>query len=575
MEAAEREAFGLPYLRPCLIGRRQFVSAFVGPFSSCWSLDSVFTHRCVDRAGHWQRYIRTIKGDYQTIERRLGKGRRSHGDTRWPMNESKELLTTTQKALTINLDVAMYGTFAEIGAGQEVAREFFHAGGASGTIAKSISAYDMVFSDAIYGKAPRYVSRERLNLMLDHEYGLLVERLSAIRGVRTNFFVFADTVATSNRPGANEAHGWLGIRFQTQPTGEPSEIVLHVRMCDRDPILQQQALGIVGVNLIFGALYYRSDPRKLIESLQDNLGADSVEVDMLRFSGHCFEKIDNRLMSLLLVECKHTNAVMFGQQGEVLQPSEVLHKKAILVERGSFRPVTHVNVDMLNCATAQFVQEPLVKGKDMVVLMEITMNNLLSTGTLDAHDFLSRVDLLADIGFTVLISNYSEYYRLTSYFRRYTKEMIGVAVGINNLLEIFNEKYYENLEGGILESFGRLFRNAVKLYVYPMSGEAYDRYIVESRDTGTTAQSAAPNVLINAKNVKIVDRLSSLYAHLLENHYIDCIVGFDTNILNIFSRDVLKKIKDNNFLWERMVPIPVADAIKRRGLFGLANNHAR
>jgi hypothetical protein len=479
-----------------------------------------------------------------------------------------QLLTATQKAHQINFDAPVYGTFAEIGAGQEVAREFFHAGGASGTIAKTISAYDMVFSDAIYGKSPRYVSRERLSLMLDHEYGLLVERLSGIRGERTNFFVFADTVATSNHQGNNEAHGWLGIRFQAAPMSEPSEIVLHVRMWDRDAILQQQALGIVGVNLIYGALYLRSDPRQLIESLQDNLGTDRIEVDMLRFSGHCFETIDNRLMSLHLVECRLTNAVMFGPKGEVLQPSEVLHKKAILVERGSFRPVTHVNVDMIACATAQFVQEPAVKGKEVVVLMEITMNNLLSEGALDARDFLSRVDLLADIGFTVLISNYSEYYRLTSYFRRYTKEMIGIAIGINNLLEIFNEKYYDNLEGGILESFGRLFRNAVKLYVYPMSSEAYHRYIIESSKTGAAAQSAAPNILITAKNVRVVDHLASLYAHLLENRFIGNIVGFDTNILGIFSRDALKKIRDHDLQWESMVPEPVAVAIKGRGLFG-------
>jgi len=233
--------------------------------------------------------------------------------------------------------------------------------------------------------------------MLDHEYELLIERLSAIRGDRTNFFVFADTVATSNYQGTNEAHGWLGMRFQTDPMAKPSEIVLHVRMWDKDAVLQQQVLGIVGVNLIYGALYYRADPRKLIESLQDNLGTDRIEVDMLRFSGHCFERVDNRLMSLHLVEVKLTNAVMFGSQGEVLQPSEVLHKKPILVERGSFRPVTLVNVDMINCATAQFVQEPLVKGKEVIVLMEITMSNLLSEGVLDAQDFLARVDLLADI----------------------------------------------------------------------------------------------------------------------------------------------------------------------------------
>src|ERR1700691_6000814 len=490
------------------------------------------------------------------------------------MEEKKELLTTTQKARRINFDAPIYGTFAEIGAGQEVAREFFHAGGASGTIAKSISAYDMVFSDAIYGKSSRYVSRERLGLMLDHEYGLLVERLSAIRGDRTNFFVFADTVATGNLQRTNEAHGWLGIRFQAAPGGDPSEIVLHVRMRDKDSVLQQQALGIVGVNLIYGALYLRSDPRQLIESLQDNLGTERIEIDMLHFSGHCFEAIDNRLMALHLVECKLSNAVMFGPYGEVLQPSEILHKKAILVERGSFRPVTHVNVDMINSATAQFVQESLVKGREVVVLMEITMNNLLSEGGLDARDFLSRVDLLADIGFTVLISNYSEYYRLTSYFRRYTKEMIGVVIGINNLLEIFNEKYYENLEGGILESFGRLFRNAVKLYVYPMSGAAYDRYIIESRRTVTAAQSAAPDVLITARNARVVDHLTSLYVHLLENHLNDNIVGFDSNILSVFSRDALRSIKDNNRGWEGMVPVPVANAIKRWGLFGYENNPA-
>ena len=489
------------------------------------------------------------------------------------MNEQKELLTTNQKALTINLDVPKYGTFAEIGAGQEVAREFFQAGGASGTIAKSISAYDMVFSDAIYGKAPRYVSRERLKLMLDHEYQLLIDRLSGTRGDRTNFFVFADTVATSNFKGTNEAHGWLGFRFQTEPRGEASEIVIHVRMWDKEAVLQQQALGIVGVNFIYGALYYRSDLGKLIESLRDNLGMDRIEIDMLRFSGTAFENVDNRLMSLFLVKFGLTNAVMFGQKGEVLQPSEVLYKKAIMVERGSFRPVTLVNVDMLDCATAQFVQEPLVKGKDMIVLMEITMNNLLAAGALDAHDFLSRVDLLADIGYTVLISNYSEYYRLTSYFRRYTKEMIGVAMGINNLIEIFNEKYYENLEGGILESFGRLFRNAVKLYIYPMRQEAYEMFIARTDTAGinTPAHPLTSNVLINAKNVRIVDNLSNLYAHLLENHSIDSIVGFDTGILNIFSRDVLRRIHEKDATWETMVPKPVVEAIKRRGLFGYSD----
>jgi hypothetical protein len=487
------------------------------------------------------------------------------------MSEKKELLTTNRKALTINLDGTKYGTFAEIGAGQEVARVFFQAGGASGTIAKTMSAYDMNFSDAIYGKSPRYVSRERLGLMLDHEYRLLIERLAATRGENTTFFAFADTVVTKGFRSTNDAHGWMGIRCQTQPGGEPSEVLLHVRMWDKETVLQQEALGIAGTNLIYAAFYYRDDLKRFIGSLADNLGTERLEVDMIRFSGPAFAAIDNRLTALLLLEFGLTNAVMFSPQGEVLQPSEVLYKKAILVERGSFRPVTHVNVDMLNCATAQFVQEPPVKGKDVVVLMEITMNNLLAAGAIDAEDFLQRVDLLGELGLTTLISNYSEYYRLTSYFRRYTKEMIGVALGINNLLEVFNEKYYEHLDGGILESFGRMFKNAVKLYVYPMRQEAFDRYLSNGgvAPIGSAVGHAfSANVLITAKNVHIEDHLRNLYDHLLENHYIDGIVGYDPEILGIFSRDVLGRIRDSDPSWEQMVPPSVGAAIKKRRLFG-------
>lgn len=487
------------------------------------------------------------------------------------MSEKKELLTTNRKALTINLDEPKYGTFAEIGAGQEVARVFFQAGGASGTVAKTISAYDMNFSDAIYGKAPRYVSRERLGLMLDHEYNLLHERLAAQRGDRTTFFVFADTVATKGFKGTNDAHGWMGVRFQTEPGGPPSEVLLHVRMWDKENLQQQEALGIAGTNLIYAAFYYRQDPKRFIQSLVDHLGVQRFEVDTVTFSGPAFAGYDDRVMALHLVQLGLTNAVLFGPQGEVLQPSEVLYKKAVLLERGSFRPVTHVNVDMLNCATAQFVQEPRVKGKDVVVLMEITMNNLLVAGTLDAGDFLERVDLLGELGFTTMVSNYSEYYRLTAYFRRFTKEMIGVALGINNLLEIFNEKYYEHLEGGILESFGRMFKNAVKLYVYPMRQEAFDRFqaIGGKAPVGSSAGHAfAAAVLITAKNVHIEAHLRNLYDHLLENHYIEGITEFNPAVLGIISRDVLGRIRDGDPGWEQMVPPSVATAIKARNLFG-------
>jgi hypothetical protein len=488
------------------------------------------------------------------------------------MSEKQELLTTNRKALTINLDGTHYGTIAEIGAGQEVARVFFQAGSASGSIAKTISAYDMTFSDAIYGKAPRYVSRERLTTMLGHEYKLLQERLQEKRGERTCFFVYADTVATASAKSGNSGHGWLGIRFQTKPLEEPSDILIHVRTLDKKNVLQQEALGIAGTNLIYGAFYYRDQPDKFIQSLADNLGTDRVEVDMLKFSGPAFAHIDNRILSLHLVKHGLTNAVMFSPAGDVLQPSEVIYNRPVLVERGSFRPVTHVNVDMLNCATAQFLQEPMVKGKDVVVLMEITMNNLLAEGSLDEQDFLSRVDMLGHIGFTVLISNYSEFYRLVSYFRRYTKEMIGVAMGINNLLEIFNEKYYENLEGGILESMGRMFRHAVKLYVYPMQQVAYDSYIKTGQPSEAgqahVAHAFAAKVLITARNLTVADRLRNLYAHLLENHYIDCINGFNEDYLSIFSRDVLQRIKNNDASWEQLVPSKVAEVIKQRGLLG-------
>jgi hypothetical protein len=495
--------------------------------------------------------------------------------------DSSELLTTNRKALTINLDEKKYGTFAEIGAGQEVARQFFQAGAAAGTVAKSISAYDMKFSDAIYGRTARYVSKERLGLMLDHEYNLLIERLKEARGDRTDFFVFADTVAAKSFKGTNEAHGWLGVRFQAAPNSPPSDIILHLRMWDKENILQQQALGIIGVNLIYGAFYYLNDQDEFIKSLADNLGIERIEVDMINFAGPLFATVDNRLMSLKLVEFGLTNAVMFGPNGAVLQPSEILHKKAILVERGSFRPVTLVNEDMMRCALGQFLQEPAIRGIDVVVLMEITMHNLLAAGNVDHVDFLARVDTLGALGTNVLISNYLEFYRLTSYFRRYTNQMVGVAMGINNLLEVFNEKYYENLAGGILESFGRLFKNAIKLYIYPMRQSAYDRYCAADPASCSIPSSfvssphpLAHDVWINANNLQVALHLRNLYAHLLENHYLAAIVGFEPSIMDIFSRDVLNKIHDGEGAWEKMVPERVATLIKERHLFGFNNSSA-
>jgi hypothetical protein len=461
----------------------------------------------------------------------------------------REVLDTHQKALHINLDAGKYGTFAEIGAGQEVARWFFRVGGAAGTIAKSISAYDMTISDAIYGPAERYVTRQRLQAMFDHEYDLLIERLKESRGATTRFFVYADTVKARGYKQVDESHGWMGVRFQAQPLGEPSQILVHVRLLDKENVQQQEALGIIGVNVIFGALYYHHDPRALIESLLDSLTHDRVEVDMIKFSGPAFEKVDNRLMTLELVRQGLSDAAMFTADGEVVHAAEMLYKKPILVERGSFRPVTKVTLDMLECAQAQFVQEPNVQGEKIVVLMEMTLKNLTTEGGIDYKDFLDRVDLLGSLGKNVLISNYGEFYRLAGYLFRYTKKMIGIVMGVPTLREIFDEKYYSELEGGILESFGRLFKNALKLYVYPCRDQA----------TGS---------LITAGNLRVAPNLRHLYAYMLENLYIQSIRDFNETCLPIFSRDVLANIRNKDAAWEQMVPPQVAALIKDRQLFG-------
>lgn len=465
----------------------------------------------------------------------------------------RDILDTHQKALQVNLEASKYGTFAEIGAGQEVARWFFRVGGAAGTIAKTISAYDMTVSDAIYGTCQRYVSRQRLRTMLDHEYELMHERLDKERGATTRFFVFADTVAAKSFSRQDECHGWMGIRFQSHPRSEPADIIIHVRLLDRENLQQQEALGIMGVNLVYAAMFHLTQPELVIESLKDNLTTERVEVDMIKFSGAAFENTDNRLMSLQLVEQGLTNAAMFTAKGEVVQASEVLYKKAILVERGSFRPVTKVTIDMLECALAQFVQEPQVQDEEVFVLMEMTLKNLSVEGEIDHKDFLDRVDILGTLGKTVLISNYGEYYRLAAYLFRHTKKMIGIVMGIPTLKAIFQETYYQNLEGGILESFGRLFKNDLKLYVYPL----LDQKI---------------NSLITAGNFRVSPHLRHLYAYLFENHFIQGLRDINEEYLPIFSRDVLSKISAGDETWEEMVPKQVAQMIKERRLFHISNS---
>jgi hypothetical protein len=461
----------------------------------------------------------------------------------------RELVSTHQKALQINLDPSKYGTFAEIGAGQEVARWFFRVGGAAGTIAKSISAYDMIISDAIYGHAERYVSRQRLETMLDYEFSLLLERLREKRGATTRFFAFADTVVARSYSRQDDAHGWLGLRFQTEPGQEPSQIIVHVRLWDKENLAEQEALGIVGVNLIHGAMYLHDNQAALIDSLADNVGVERVEIDMIQFSGPAFTHLDNRLMALKLVQGGLTNAALFTADGQVIQPADAFFKKCILVERGSFRPLTKLTLDMLRCAQANFVQEPNVQCDNVLTLMEMTLKNLTDGDKIDHQDFLDRVDILGALGKTVLISNFGEYHRLAAYFFRYTKKMIGVVMGVPTLKELFDEKYYADLSGGILESFGRMFKNDLKLYVYPL---------LEAK-TGS---------LITAANLRVAPNLRHLHAYLVENRYIESLRDYDEKVLSIFSRDVLQKLRAGDSGWDAMVPEQVAKMIRERNLFG-------
>jgi hypothetical protein len=459
---------------------------------------------------------------------------------------------TRQKALKINLDRRIYGSFAEIGAGQEVAAMFFKAGGASGTIAKTISAYDMTFSDAIYGaeESGRYVVEPRLIKMLSREYNLLQVRLGEKRGADTMFFAFANTVVALNYQKTNEGHGWIGLRFQLEPQGEYNDIVMHIKMIDNDSILQQQAVGIIGVNLIYGAFYFHKAPDTLLDSLMDELDG-RMEIDMLRFSGPVFSHIDNRLIALQLVRKGFTNAAMFGPDGHVLQPSELLYKKHIVAIRGRFRPFTLVNMDMLNNGVEQFLHEADVDPKRVLILSELTLHNLKDGDEIDEKDFLDRVDILASLGQTVLISNYQEYYRLVAYLSRFTKLKIGLILGMPNLEWIFEESYYHNLQGGILEAFASLFSKNVKLFIYP-------------------THKAEEDKLVNCEafHWHLPSTQIDLFEYLLANNKIEDIRDFNKNLLHITSDQVLALIKEGKSGWEDKVPPTVARLIKEKSLFG-------
>ena len=464
--------------------------------------------------------------------------------------EMEKMPSIEAKALRINLNNYIYGTFAEIGAGQEVARHFFRAGGASGTIAKTISAYDKNFSDNIYGEEDdrRYVTEARLNKMLDHEMKLLEERIPREENPNKMFFTYANTVATIDFAKKFKGHGWMGIRFQAAPDQEYSEITLHVRFHHTEARFQQETLGRMGVNLVYGAFYKHDQPKKLLKYLYDNIDSDAIEIDTINFKGPLFKEVDNRLMSLQLVKRGMTQAVMFDTNGNNILPARELYKKNILTLRGSFRPVTKVNIDMFEKSLDVFVKEKEVNEEKTVVIFEITLSNLSAQGEIDEKDFMDRAKLLCSLGHVVMISNFKEYYKLVDYLAQYTKKQMALCIGVNNFVEIFDEHYYQDLGGGILEAFGKMFYNNLKVYLYPMKA-----------DNGE---------IITSNNLKLHPRMKDFYKFFKYNGKVVDIFDYEPDYLNIFSRKILSQIKSGESGWEEHLPKGIADRIKSDKMFG-------
>lgn len=465
--------------------------------------------------------------------------------------EFENIPSINSKALRINLNENIYGTFSEIGAGQETVRNFFRAGGASGTIAKTMSAYDKDFSDAIYGVEDdkRYVTEARLKRMLSHEMKLIEERIDREKHPNKLFFSFANTVATIDFAKKYKGHGWVGIKYQVTPGEDYNEIILHVRFHENDARLQQNTLGILGVNLIYGAYYKYDSPKKLLRYLYDHIDKDQIEIDTINFSGPRFKEVDNRLMSLQLVKNGMTEAVMFAPDGNNVLPARVLYKKNVLALRGSFRPVTKVNMDIYKNSMELFLDEKRVKEDNTICIFEITLSNLRSEGEIDEKDFMDRAKLLCSLGHTVMISNFQEYYKVVEYFSRYTKQRMGLAMGVNNLIDIFDEKYYRHLSGGILEAFGKLFFKDLKVYLYPW-------------------KDGKTNQITDSDSLKVHPRMKELYKFFKYNGKVVDIKDYDPSIMDIYSREALQMIANDEEGWEEMLPENTASLVREQHLFG-------
>jgi len=464
---------------------------------------------------------------------------------------SRQLLETDQKALEINLNNSIYGTFAEIGAGQEVARHFFQVGAAAGTIAKTMSAYDKVVSDKIYGleSTGRYVCESRLYKMLDHEYDLMESRLRTQRP-DTRYFVFANSVAAINYSRTIKGNGWLGVRFQLDPNKGPNDFVLHVKMKDKDNKLQQQAIGILGVNMIYACYKYHENPEEMLQSLMDGLHG-RIEVDMVRITGPDFTQLDNRLLSLYLIRNKICKVTMFGKNKAPIHGSEFLYRKNTLLVRGSFRPLTHVNWDMIQSGTEQF-RNDVEDASRVIQLTEITLQNLnraTELDEIDEVDFLHRADLLAELDQTVVLTQLEDHTELIKYLKDFKVNTVGLIIGVRDLMEIIHKKYKDDKSGNHLEPFGKMFKGNAKFYVYP-------------------AHQEGSSEIMTSENMPVPEDIKFLFKYLTEIKQIVDIKNYNEDILHIFSWRVLQKIRLDEEGWEQDVPHKVAELIKKENLFG-------
>lgn len=451
------------------------------------------------------------------------------------------------KAHQINQDLSRYGAFAEIGAGQEVARYFFLAGKASQTIAKTISAYDMIVSDDIYGreKNGRYVCESRLQKMLEHEYKLLGDRLTKTRGDTTTFFSFANTVATATPDSGKQSHGWMGVRFQAIPNGPINEIILHVRMLDQYRLQQQEALGVLGVNLIHNAFYEISNVKEFIPKLVEGLKDGQVVIDVIKFNGPDVAHFDIRLMNLELVRRGLAEAILFSPEKEILNISDVVYGKCLLIQRGIFRPVTNTHMDVLEKGIAHMKKDVIaIEGKEIPVMamLELTMHGLQADGKYSDQDFLTRVEMLCSLGQHVLISNFFLFFGLKRFLRQYNPNLMSLVVEASHLDKLFNETHYKDLEGGLLEGLGKLLGERTKLYIYPHK---------------------TPMVCLTARSFFPSPHLRHIYSYYIENNQIVDISGCDETADYMHSKDVMTLIEKRNPAWEKLVPAKVVPLIKK------------